>query len=344
MADFLLFAFAAAYCAIACWLDLKKRIIPDWLTWGGIAIGLALGAANCIYLGPAFAIQYAAMLAVALAFGYAVFLLGIWAGGDAKLFWAFAALFGAAGRTEALLPVMLFAASALLFLAVAFLSSAKAMLKKRKECERIAADTAEKAAGAAAVAALFAGGIAGDYALVAAVAAVVLLVRLPKYSWAAILLVAIAVDADAAAFAFPAAFAFAFGLGTVAGISTQVIAPGLVRRVRVSDLEEGMLPAYTVVERKGKAVLFKPKLDWGKIIKAAGSGETDAMKILRSAGLLPPANAKIVADSAYAGGLDAKQLQRLKKPEFVRWLQVRDTRAFAPVLCACFLAALAGFF
>lgn len=344
MADPLFFTFAAAYCATACYLDLKKRIIPDRLTYAGIAAGLLLGATNCAHLGAPFAIQYAAMLAVALALGYALFLLGIWAGGDAKLFWAFAALLGAAGRADARLPVVLFAASALLFLAATFLLNAKRMLEKRKECERIAVKAAGKSANAAAVAALFAAGVANDFALVAAISAAFFLVKLPRYSWAAVLLVALAVNADATAVAFPAAFAFAFVLGTVVKISIDIIAPGLSYRVARKDLEEGMVPKYTVIEKAGKAVLFRPKFDLKKLVSAAGKGERNAEKILQNAGLLPPAKARIVADSADAGGLDGLQLQRLKKPGFVRWLQVQRTMAFAPFLCACFLAALAGLF
>jgi len=344
MADILLFTFAAAYCAAACFIDLKKRVIPDWLTYGGIAAGLLVGGINCAYLGMAFAAQYAIMLAVSLLLGYALFLVGAWAGGDAKLSWAFAALFGAAGRAEALLPVTLFAASALLFLAATFLANAKTVLKRKKACEKIIVETAGKSANAAAVAALFAGGIANDFALVAAVSAAFLLVRLPGYSWAMILLVAIAVNADAAAVAFPAAFAFALALGTLARIGFEIIAPGLSYRVAGKDLEEGMVPKYTVIEKSGKAVLFKPNFDFKRILRAAGRGEKDAGKILRDAGLLPPANAKIVAEPADAGGLDGRQLQRLKKPGFVRWLQVQRTMAFAPFLCACFLAALAGSF
>jgi len=344
MTGFVFVAFAAAYCAAACYLDLKKRIIPDGLTYGGIAAGLVAGAANCIYLGAPFAAQYALMLAVALALGYALFLAGVWAGGDAKLFWAFSALFGASGRAEALLPVALFACSALLFIAVTFALNAGTLVRRKEECARIAFETAGKAAGAAAVASLFASGLWNDFLLVAAVAVTVLLVRLPRYAWPVILLASIAINADAAATAFPAAFAIAFSVGMLARVSLEVIAPGLSHKVRKADLEEGMLPAYTVIERGGKAVLFKPKLDWKRIAKAAGKGGKSAERILQDAGLVPPANARIVADASDAGGLDGRQLQRLKKLENVRWLQVRTTQAFAPVLCACFLAALAGLF
>ena len=343
MTDSLLFWFAAAYCAIACYLDIKQRIIPDWLTYGGIVAGLGLGILNCLTLGSAFAVQYALMLVVALALGYLLFALGVWAGGDAKLFWAFAALLGAAGRADALLPVILFASSALLFLAVTFLLNAGIILKKRRECAQIAVDSAVRAVGAAAVASLFASGLGADYGLAAIVAVAFLLVPLPKYFWAAILLVALALNADATAVAFPLSFLLAFAIGTAAGISSKVIAPDLSYKVRKADLEEGMLPAYTVIERKGRAVLFRPMFNLGRLLAAAGK-ESDVKKILQKAGLLPPAGAKIVADSADAGGLDRSQLRGLKKLENVRWLQVRRTQAFAPVLCACFLAALAGLF
>jgi len=342
MADLLFFAFAFAYCAIACILDLKKRVIPDWLTYGGMAVGVMAAGLNFLALGNAFATEYALMLAVALALGYSLFLFGVWAGGDAKLFWAFCALFGAAGRAEALLPALLFAASALLFLAATFFLNAGTIMRKRRACAEIAVETAGKAAGAAAVAALFSS-LGGDITLAAVVAVALLLVRMPKYFWALVLLAAIALNADAAAIAFPLSFILAFAIGTTAGIGTKVIAPGLSHKVRREKLEEGMLPAYTVIERRGKAVLFRPRFDAGRIFRAAKT-EGDAKKILQKAGVLPPAGAKIVADAANAGGLDASQLQRLKKLGNVSWLQVRRTETFAPVLCACFLAALAGLF
>lgn len=344
MADAIFLLFAAAYCAAACILDLKNRILPDWLTYGGIAAGLVLAGLNGIVSGNAFIIQYAGMLAIGLALGYLLFRLGVWAGGDAKLFWAFCALLGAAGRTEALLPVVLFAASALLFLAATLLLNAGTVLRKGKECKKIAVESAEKSVGAAAVASLFASGLGGDLVVVAGVAVVFLLVRLPKYAWAAVLLVALAINAGAAAAAFPISFLLAFTIGTVAKISSDVIAPGLSHRVRREDLEEGMLLSHTVIERNGKAVLFKPRFDLAGIFRAAGKGNKSAERILQEAGALPPAKAKILADSSYAGGLDASQLQRLKKLGNVRWLQVQRTMAFAPFLCACFLAALAGLF
>jgi prepilin signal peptidase PulO-like enzyme (type II secretory pathway) len=67
-------------------------------------------------------------------------------------------------------------------------------------------------------------------------------------------------------------------------------------------------------------------------------------KILQKTGLLAPTGSNILSDALDAGGLDAAQLQRLKKLENVRWLEVRTTMAFAPALCVCFLAALAGVF
>jgi Flp pilus assembly protein protease CpaA len=341
MADALLFWFLAAYCALACYLDITRRVIPDWLTYGGIAAGLLLGFWNCTVLGPAFAVQYAAMLAVALLLGYALFLLGVWAGGDAKLFWALAALLGAAGRADALLPFALFAAAALLFLAVAFLTSAGTIWGKRIECEKIAFDVAGKAAGSAAVAALFAGLVANDLSLVSVVAVAFLFVRMPKRLWAAVLLAALGLNADAAAVAFPLSFLAAFLAGTAAGIGLKVVAPSLTFRVRIEDLAEGMVPAYTVIERRRKAVIFRPKFSLQSVV-AAAKAKGGAKRALQKAGLLPPAGAKIVADSSSAGGIDARQLQRLKKLGNVRWLQVRRTAAFAPVLCACFLAAVAG--
>jgi len=335
MADAFLLFFSFAVCAVATFSDLKKRIIPDWLTYSAIAVGGILSVAKATALGMDFILAYSAMLAVGIALGYALFRLGVWAGGDTKLFWAMAVLFGATGKPDVLLPVAVFALSVLIFLPLGFALNANAVFSKRLECIAIAAGNLERSLCAASAAAIVAVA-AGNYVAWIAAAAVFSLIRLPTVVWAVIALIAAVLNLQAAAYAFAISFVLVFCAKTAIEISKKIITPTLIAKVRLSGLKEGMLPAQSVLLVKGKVVLFSPKLDIGSIVAAAGK-EKDVKKILQQAGLTAPKGARIIADSTLAGGLDALQLGRLKKLGKVRWLAIRRTEAFAPALCAAFL-------
>ncbi|NPA76524.1 MAG: hypothetical protein GXN93_02095 [Candidatus Diapherotrites archaeon] len=72
--------------AIATYTDIKRRIIPDWLTIGTI---LLFAPINAYFYGPVTLLYPLATFAAA----YLLYLLGVWAGGDVKLFTAIAAVY-----------------------------------------------------------------------------------------------------------------------------------------------------------------------------------------------------------------------------------------------------------
>ena len=341
MADLVLIVISLVLCGLATLYDVRKRIIPDWLTYSGIFLGVAAAALNTYALGMPFAMSYAATLLVGFCIGYGLFLLGIWAGGDTKLFWAMTALVGFSQKPDIAAPVIIFTLSAVLFLPAAFVLNSKALWAGRKECARIAVERAKKSVPAAAIAAL-AAAVYANYLVVLAVAFLFSAIGIPIALWLLVGLAAAAISLQTAATAFVASFALLAAIGTAMEISSKVIAPSLTTRVAVKDLKEGMLPARSVLLVKGKAVLFSPGLDMDSAAREIMAGNADARKVMERAGLLPPSGARVVVDSSNAGGLDAAALGRLKKLGKVRWLAVRKTEAFAPALCIAFLAFVAG--
>ncbi|MFH0715030.1 MAG: A24 family peptidase [Candidatus Diapherotrites archaeon] len=96
----LLFAFSLFYFSatvlgllIATYTDFKNRIVPNWLTFGMIALGL-LGHALQSYIVNDWTVLgiCIAITAVTFIVSYILWKLGVWAGGDVKLFTGIAAL------------------------------------------------------------------------------------------------------------------------------------------------------------------------------------------------------------------------------------------------------------
>ncbi len=77
--------FSLAVLAVATYTDIRQRRIPDWLTYSSTALGVIYW----LILG-----NYSVLLHVAgtFALAYLLYRIGLWAGGDVKLFTALAAL------------------------------------------------------------------------------------------------------------------------------------------------------------------------------------------------------------------------------------------------------------
>lgn len=91
-------------CAIAAWLDLTQRRIPNWLCGVAALTGLALAAMLGGWNGLG---SHALHMAVALLGGMALFAMGGFGGGDAKFYAGVAAWFAFADGVLLLLCVAL---------------------------------------------------------------------------------------------------------------------------------------------------------------------------------------------------------------------------------------------
>ena len=85
MLDIFAEIFSLFILAISCYSDLRERRIPDWLTYTGTAAGVILW----LLAGKWQVVLYAVCTFLA---AYLLYRLGLWAGGDVKLFTALAAL------------------------------------------------------------------------------------------------------------------------------------------------------------------------------------------------------------------------------------------------------------
>lgn len=105
-----------AACAAACWLDVTKRIIPNWLCLLTFGAGLMFAA----WSGGTGALGWHGLhAAVALLIGMGLFVTGMVGGGDAKFYAAVAAWFAFADGLKLLLSVSI---AALAMFALWFLS------------------------------------------------------------------------------------------------------------------------------------------------------------------------------------------------------------------------------
>ncbi len=78
-------------CIIATFTDISTGLIPNWLTFSTICIGILLTTIYYIEIGH-INIYYYVFIVVIFLFSYVIWLLGLWAGGDVKLFTAISTL------------------------------------------------------------------------------------------------------------------------------------------------------------------------------------------------------------------------------------------------------------
>ncbi len=93
MFSLLSFSFSLIVLIAASYTDLKKRIVSNKLTFGSIALGLLLHAAWAFAEGNPWIFGIAVFTAgYAFVFAYILYKIGLWAGGDVKLLTGIAAL------------------------------------------------------------------------------------------------------------------------------------------------------------------------------------------------------------------------------------------------------------
>lgn len=90
--SFLLFLISLTALIYASWTDFKSRIVPDWLNYllllAGLILHLVLSILSSDYI---FFLSSIAAVVIAFAFSFLLWRMGVWAGGDVKLFTALAA-------------------------------------------------------------------------------------------------------------------------------------------------------------------------------------------------------------------------------------------------------------
>ena len=281
---------AIAFGIAASYTDLKERRVPNKLTLVFAVAALGLALASG-KLTPAFA----ACVAIAFAFAYLAYRAGAWAGGDAKFFTVTTAFYAIAAGPAPLAFANLFLSSVIAMVPVAAIAFGPKALEAKINW------------AATAVQALKAGAVGAVVAVVGA------------------LLLNASVSGALAATGFAAAFVLSFVFTAFPALA----AAGLRRVKKVGELAEGDIPAATVLEVKGKAVVWKRPAVMQLLANALGGRMPNAKR---------PAG-KVIADSSRAAGMTASEITKLKQLG-VRELEVRLSVAFAPAVALGFALSL----
>ncbi len=307
--------------------DLRLRIIPDWLNYASLAV--AVGA--CAALGG-LDLGYGLFVAAGFAFAWALYKLGVWAGGDVKFFTASSAWFGLLKSTQPLTLGEAFVASAFLAFPIAVVWYRHRLKENDNAIKGIVANS-WKAAGLAgafsAIGAVFSSQFGILPGLVAGLVASLLASRHKAIT---------ALIAAGCLILSP----YLFVVGGIGGAAVGwagfmlincfvVLSPRVLRRtVPVSQLQEGDIPFSSVYVVNGTVRYWTPP-SVGDLLAMAW--RLDASELSR---LSPPPNP--VASCLDAGGLSNAQISDLKKAGGVTKLVVKESLPFAPAIALGFIA------
>ncbi|HLC92203.1 MAG TPA: prepilin peptidase [archaeon] len=360
---------------VATYTDLKERLVSNGLTYGLIAAALLLKGAESYFAANLWPLQESLLAgAIAFAASYALYRIGVWAGGDVKLVTAIAfanplnygVLSGIfplpawASGTIALpiFSVALILASAFMVFPIGIAMSIGAALKHRKILAQTFDAVRKKALAIAAAAALVAGsrallhwifaqyaGAIGSLAYIPGTVEFITLIiliasafapkRIAGYAAAALGIIGILLE--------PTEF-------IVLGIS--VAAPLLAvyalwkmyaesreaafkETIPVEKLEEGMIPDKYIVEKEG-AIGFVDAPSIKTVIKQLINNRME--KTLEDFKV----EGNVLASPRDAGGISREAVEKLRKMagtgKSPKSITVRKTMAFVPAILAAYIA------
>jgi len=323
------FFFSLTGLGYATYTDLRERVVSNKLNYFLLAIGLALHAALALIEGNYLIIAITIGVVIATFLGsYALWKLGVWAGGDVKLMTALAALnpfnpnilsvLGVkielfASINYPIFPLTLFIFSLLATLPYAVLLGARGLMKRKDLQKQIAKELKKKVLQSLELAAI----VVGTSTLlmffnlslwiVLPLLIAVGFVEKKKQLWIAI-----------AAFAFALwqspqhsiewfAYLFAFFIVVWAFLKLFFVSREVLREEKkITELQEGEIPVESIYLRKGKAVRGE-KIQIKTIINYFKNNNLAGLQNY----LLP--KGKEIISSRKARGLEAKEINELKK-------------------------------
>jgi len=298
------FSFSLIVLIIASYTDLRERIVSNKLTFGSIALGLLLHAVWAIVERNVWIFGIAIFTAgYAFVFAYALYKIGLWAGGDVKLFAGIAALSPInpfiAGKLG-LNSIPLFAPIALpLFPVSLFVFTLFSMLPVTIFITMKRAFSDKKAFNS----------MARDLAIVVVLLVVSVLFSSSEFASMAFVL-------------FSAALLY-FVMKLM--VASRVF---LRRKVKITELKEGMISAETISVQKGvvKRELAQGMKSFINYIKHYNLAESDK---------------RIVADNLKARGLTDEEIGELQK--FVKqgklknFVYVKESAPMVPAFLVAFI-------
>ena len=356
----LFFSISLIFLGIATFTDLKSRTVSNRLNYAMLALGIALHFLQA-FLESNWTIFYFTIACVIATFlgSYLLWKLGVWAGGDVKLFTALAALVPlnpavipqALGYAQGIFqplqlpvfPLTLFVFSIFSMLPLGVFIGITGILKSKRLKETLLKDLKSVFFNSV----FFALAIAGFEGVFQKLGISLLLIFLPLLVLAFLkerLRLFFSVGAFAVGLfiwqpvgvflVFAGSLASLFFVSSFIKVFLLSKREVLVVEKKVSQLEEGDIVAESVVESKGK------------ISAVAGAGFSETFKYLKTnnlAGLLERINPKgrLIADRHSAAGLTVDELKELKKLARLKKIglkiKVKLSTPFVPGVLVAFL-------
>ena len=345
---------------IASYTDLKQRMVYNKLSYPLIAIGLVGHLAWAVIESNPMIFAYSALATIfGFAFAYLLWKLGVWAGGDVKLFTGLAALnpinpniasflgFSIAGITQAIqlpaFPISLFIFSVFAMLPYGILISIHGLTKREKERKELYLDARKKVkqtiqlglavVGFAWILAFF--GI--TQWLIIPILLVLGLIKNTKIRVGVeVIVFAIALFNKPLESVTEFAILFALFFGLYVLIKLYSVSKKMLReRKKITELEDGDIIADSFIERQGQIVKAQP-LEIKRIINYLTSNNLQGLREY-----LKP-NGRVIASSRMARGVVEKEMEELK--ELVKEKKIEDeievklSAPFVPALLIAYLA------
>ncbi len=360
MAPYLFFFFVSITgLAYGTYTDWKERIVSNKVTYGMIALGLAAHIVWAAFASNAMIALYSiAATAATFVLAYGLYRIGMWAGGDVKLFTGLAALnplnpnlltslgiinVAAFQAIEIpIFPLTLFMFSLFAMLPYGACLAAARLLRNPTEKKKFKQDMKKRLLHAIELSAA----IVGLGALLSAlgmtqwlVLPLLLLIALTpkkaKYVLAAVLLfIALWLNAQQSVQQFAALLSLFLGFYLL--FKLYSLSKVLMRKpVKIADLEEGMISGQTIVQTE-KKVEIVPELGIKKLIKYFASYRFGkAMQMMQPQG-------KVIVSGSNAAGLteaDIGQLKKLAKGKKIPGnLIVKESAPFVPAVLIAYIA------
>jgi preflagellin peptidase FlaK len=341
---------------IATYTDLKERIVPNKLNYGLAIIGLLLYAAQSLIETTLTPIMYSIIgLCFGFFFGWVLWKLGVFAGGDVKLLMALGALnpfTPAIINTQSLtainapiFPISLFTYSLIAFLPYGLFVLAYKIMKNKEFQKKLAEEMKPKIIEAT-HASIFTAGMlaaiilfnANTLIIIPALAIWELFKENKKYLTIFTALTAIMINYTLYAQILAGAIIISVILYTTLKImlSTRKL---LSTKIKVKELKEGMIPA-TSLAWKGKKIIQIQGISIKQIIKYVKEQNTWALKEML-------VQKKEIISATKARGLNKKELKAVKmlaeKGLIPKTIRIKESMPFVPTMLLGYaLCLLAG--
>jgi archaeal preflagellin peptidase FlaK len=337
----------------ATYTDLKERIVPNKLNFGMCLAGLLLFGINSIYVGSLWPIMYSILgLCTGFFFGWILWKLGVFAGGDVKLFMALGALnpFTPAllhvgiftSSNTPLFPITLFLHSLLAFLPYGLIIVIYKISKNKEFRNKMKKEMKERIVQGIHASIIIASSHTiifspiNNYLLETIIIFITLLIWNKLENKKIILTIVLVLLAlPQYILLFQVFLGVAFTIVVIYGLAKLMfsIRPLLSKEILVSKLEEGMIPAITLIW-KGKKIIEKENLSIKHLLKAIKNGKLN--ELLN--------NTNEIISSNKARGLSLCELKEVKKLAqkglIGKKIKIKDSMPFVPTMLIGYIICL----